>query len=232
MLINYRRNLLIAQEMIDAGIPAVPNLYSFRLEDLRRYETWLERHRPAGVACNLQTQRTDDVFYELLLPGLTYLAQILPPETKFIATGSSRTSRIAELLGLFGDRLHLVSQNPIQYARHGAGELFDELGADLGIEELQELSSNVALAGGQGAKVKQSLIAKADAMRAAQAAQLEAAAEVQTEKMIIPVVVLIIGMVLFIGYGAVDAISSPGTQFEDAPAVQVGEFGQQEGRTH
>ena len=116
--------------------------------------------------------------------------------------------------------------------RRSPWELFDELGADLGIEELQELSSNVALAGGQGAKVKQSLIAKADAMRAAQAAQLEAAAEVQTEKMIIPVVVLIIGMVLFIGYGAVDAISSPGTQFEDAPAVQVGEFGQQEGRTH
>ena len=104
-------------------------------------------------------------------------------------------------------------------------EMFDELGAELGIEELQELSSSVALAGGQGAKVKLSLIAKADAMRAAQAAQLEVAAEVQTEKMIVPVVVLIIGLVLFIGYGAVDAISSPGTQFEDAPTVEIGEFG-------
>jgi Flp pilus assembly protein TadB len=105
-------------------------------------------------------------------------------------------------------------------------EMFDELGAELGIEELQELSSSVALAGGQGAKVKLSLIAKADAMRAAQAAQLEVAAEVQTEKMIVPVVVLIIGLVLFIGYGAVDAISSPGTQFEDAPTVEIGESGQ------
>ena len=48
-------------------------------------------------------------------------------------------------------------------------------------------------------------------MRAALAAEIEAAAEVQTEKMIVPVVVLIIGMVLFIGYGAVDAISTPAT---------------------
>ena len=59
--------------------------------------------------------------------------------------------------------------------------------------------------------MKQSLIAKADAMRAALSAEIEAAAEIQTEKMIVPVVVLIIGMVLFIGYGAVDAISTPGT---------------------
>lgn len=109
--------------------------------------------------------------------------------------------------------------------RRSPWELFDELGAELGIEELQELSSSVALAGGHGAKVKQSLIAKADAMRAAQAAQLEAAAETQTEKMIVPVVVLIIGMVLFIGYGAVDAISSPGTQFQDTPAVEISEPG-------
>lgn len=112
-----------------------------------------------------------------------------------------------------------------QSTRRSPWDTFSELGEELGITELSELSSSVALAGGHGAKVKESLIAKADAMRAAQAAQLEAAAEVQTEKMIVPVVVLIVGMVLFIGYGAVDAISSPGTQFEDAPTVEIGTVG-------
>jgi hypothetical protein len=38
----------------------------------------------------------------------------------FIVTGSSRAERISTLLELFGDRLHLVSQNPAQYALHGA----------------------------------------------------------------------------------------------------------------
>ncbi len=120
MLINMRRNLVIAQEMIDNGIPAVPNIYSMRLEDLERIEAWLQLHRPPAIACNLQTQRTDDAFFEQLLPGLTYLAHVLPAETRFIATGSSRRSRITQLQTLFGDRLTLVSQNAIQYARHGA----------------------------------------------------------------------------------------------------------------
>ena len=100
-------------------------------------------------------------------------------------------------------RAHLTRRSP--------WEAFDELGEQLDIADLRELAAAVALSGGQGAKVKQSLIAKADAMRAALSAEIEAAAEIQTEKMIVPVVVLIIGMVLFIGYGAVDAISTPGT---------------------
>ena len=100
-------------------------------------------------------------------------------------------------------RAHLTRRSP--------WEAFDQLGEELDISELRELAAAVALSGGQGAKVKQSLIAKADAMRAALATEIEAAAEVQTEKMIVPVVVLIIGMVLFIGYGAVDAISTPAT---------------------
>lgn len=119
-LLNYRRNLLIAQELGEAGVPAVPNIYSFRLEDLQRYEAWLQRTEPPAVAVNLQTQRSDDTFYQLVLPGLIYLGQALPETTKIIVTGSSRSSRIGELLEIFDHRLHLVSQNALLYARHGA----------------------------------------------------------------------------------------------------------------
>ncbi|MFP5487668.1 MAG: type II secretion system F family protein [Acidimicrobiia bacterium] len=83
------------------------------------------------------------------------------------------------------------------------------LGEDLGIDELTQLAAAVSLAGGHGARVKESLTAKADALRAALAAEVEAAAESQTEKMIVPVMVMILGLVLFIGYGAVEAISNP-----------------------
>ena len=85
------------------------------------------------------------------------------------------------------------------------------LGDDLGIRELNELAAAVSLAGGHGARVKDSLIAKADSMRDALAAETEAAAESQTEKMILPVMLMILGLVLFIGFGAVDAISTPAT---------------------
>jgi len=89
-------------------------------------------------------------------------------------------------------------------------ELFDELGVTLGVDELRELAASVSLAGGQGAKIRQSLAAKADALRAQQAAAIEANAETRTEKMIVPVTVMIIGLTLFIGFGAIDAISTDG----------------------
>ena len=100
-------------------------------------------------------------------------------------------------------------------------DLFDELGETLGVDELRELAASVALAGGHGAKIRQSLSAKSDALRAQLAAELEAAAENRTEKMIVPVTVMVIGLTLFIGYGAIDAISTdggatfqPGTQID------------------
>lgn len=119
-LLNFRRNLLIACEMAEAGLAAVPNVYWFRKEDLDRHLGWFEDVHPAAIACNLQTFRTPEDWEGMALPGLAYLAGGLSPETKVIVTGSSRADRIVELLRLFGARLHLVTQNPLQYARHGA----------------------------------------------------------------------------------------------------------------
>jgi hypothetical protein len=119
-LLNFRRNLLVAHEMAEASIPAVPNIYWFRREDLDRYLAWFADVEPGAVAVNLQTFRTDRDWDQMALPGLAYLAGGLPAGTRFIATGSSRAERIGTLSNLFGPRLHLVSQNPLQYARHGA----------------------------------------------------------------------------------------------------------------
>lgn len=89
-------------------------------------------------------------------------------------------------------------------------DAFDELGADLGVDELRELAASAHLAGDQGARIRDSLAAKADTMRANQTAALEAQAETATEKMLLPVVTLVVGMILFIGFGVVQAISTPG----------------------
>ncbi|MEZ5278960.1 MAG: type II secretion system F family protein [Acidimicrobiales bacterium] len=95
--------------------------------------------------------------------------------------------------------------------RRSPWEAFVQLGEELGVSELSELAATVSLAGDHGARIKQSLIAKADAIRTAQAADLEANAEARTEKMIVPVVVMILGLVLFIAFGAVDAITDGGS---------------------
>lgn len=119
-LINFRRNLVIAEELLDAGVNAAPNLYWYRLEDLQRYGRWLEDITPPAVAINLQTFRTDADWDEMALPGLSWLGSALPETTRMVVVGSSRKKRIDELVALFGDRLTVISQNPVQYARHGA----------------------------------------------------------------------------------------------------------------
>lgn len=91
-----------------------------------------------------------------------------------------------------------------------AWDVFDELGADLGVDELRELAASAHLAGDQGARIRASLAAKADSMRSNQTAAIEAQAEAATEKMLLPVVTLVVGMILFIGFGVVQAISVPG----------------------
>lgn len=98
--------------------------------------------------------------------------------------------------------------NRAALTRTSPWEAFEELGIELGVPELQELAASVALAGAQGARIKQSLTAKADALRAAQAADLEAAAERQTEKMLVPLMVMAFGLTLFIGYGAIQSITT------------------------
>lgn len=119
-LLNFRRNLLICEEMLAAGINAAPNLYWYRLEDLERYGRWLEEVTPAIVAMNLQTFRTDVDWSDMALPGLSWLAAVLPATTRLVTVGASRSDRIGQLVDLFGDRVVVVSQNAIQYARHGA----------------------------------------------------------------------------------------------------------------
>jgi len=119
-LLNFRRNLIMGAELTAAGVPAVANVYWSRLEDLDRYLTWVADTRPAALAVNLQTFRTDYDWDSMALPGLTYLSVTLPEQLPVILTGASRPDRIQVLAGLFGPRLHLVSQNPLQYANHGA----------------------------------------------------------------------------------------------------------------
>lgn len=107
--------------------------------------------------------------------------------------------------------------------RSSPWEAFEELGIELGVAELQELAASVALAGAQGAKIKRSLVAKADAMRAAQSAEIETVSEKQTEKMLVPLVVMAFGVSMFVGYGAIESITSgsePDLDIEP-PSIQL-----------
>jgi Flp pilus assembly protein TadB len=98
------------------------------------------------------------------------------------------------------DRARLTNRSP--------WATFAELAGELDVPELAELAASVALAGSQGARIRASLAAKADTLRGHQIAETEAAAESATERMTIPVAVLLFGFLLFVAYPAVQQITT------------------------
>lgn len=102
------------------------------------------------------------------------------------------------------DRARLTNKSP--------WDTFGQLGDELGIDELRELAASVQLAGSQGARIRASLAAKADSLRGHQVAETEAAAEAATERMTIPVAVLLFGFLVFIAYPAVQQITTVSNQ--------------------
>jgi Flp pilus assembly protein TadB len=77
-----------------------------------------------------------------------------------------------------------------------------ELGHATGVAALSELSAALALAGTEGARIKASLAARAAALSTHQLAEAETAAMSATEKMVLPMVGLLGGFLIFIGYPA------------------------------
>ena len=71
------------------------------------------------------------------------------------------------------------------------------------IAELRELAATVSLAGDVGAKVRDSLAAKAATLRSRGLAEIEEAANAANERMSLPVVLLVVAFIVFIGYPAV-----------------------------
>lgn len=85
-------------------------------------------------------------------------------------------------------------------------DTFARLGAELGVDALSELAASVGLAGEQGAKVRASLTAKATSLRDHLVAEAETEAQAATEKMAVPVVAMLFGFLIFVGYPALDRI--------------------------
>jgi Flp pilus assembly protein TadB len=95
-------------------------------------------------------------------------------------------------------------------SRSSMWQALGELGQRLGITELGQLAASATLVDSEGARIRESLAAQADSLRAAQLAEVEAEAESATERMTLPVLVLLGAFIVFIGYPAVAAIADLG----------------------
>ncbi len=81
-----------------------------------------------------------------------------------------------------------------------------DLGEEVGVGELVELSATLQLAGTEGARIRQSLSARSMALRRHEQADAESEANAMTERLFLPGALLLIGFLLFVGYPAFSKI--------------------------
>jgi tight adherence protein C len=82
----------------------------------------------------------------------------------------------------------------------------ERLGVDLGVADLGELASTIAMAGEEGAAVRTTVAAKARTIRERMIAETEVDAAAVTERMSLPSILLVLGFLVFLGYPALHAM--------------------------
>jgi len=92
-----------------------------------------------------------------------------------------------------------LTRRPIWHA-------LDDLGTELGVPAFTELGASMRLAGEEGARIRRSLAARATGLRLNQLHATEAAASQATERMSLPVVLMLLGFLLLIGFPALHAV--------------------------
>jgi tight adherence protein C len=108
------------------------------------------------------------------------------------------------------DPCFLRIRHVLAQARVAASTPWDGLGAlgrRIGVRQLEELSSTLALAGTEGARVRTTLTAKAAALRQHQMAAAEAEAKATTERLFLPSIVLMLAFMIFLMYPAAARLS-------------------------
>ena len=85
-------------------------------------------------------------------------------------------------------------------------QAFGDLAVKIGVTDLERVAGSMQLAGEQGARVRASLAAQADAVRGRQINEIEALAQGATERMGVPTVLLFVGFIALLGYPALDLV--------------------------
>jgi Flp pilus assembly protein TadB len=96
------------------------------------------------------------------------------------------------------DRARLTRRSPWSELR--------ALGQKWGLSDVVEVAGSMNLSGDHGAKIRSSLTARADSMRARQIAEVEALAQSATERMGLPMMMLFVGFMVFLGYPALQTV--------------------------
>lgn len=85
-------------------------------------------------------------------------------------------------------------------------EGISHLGRDLGVDELRDLASALALAGDEGAKIRASLMARSESMRRKELVDVEGAAGENSQSMLMAQLLMCVAFLVFLAYPAIQQL--------------------------
>ncbi len=86
-------------------------------------------------------------------------------------------------------------------------EGISRLGRELGVDELRDLASALALAGDEGARIRSSLMSRAESMRRKELVDVEGAAGESSQSMLVAQLLMCIAFLIFLAYPAVSQLA-------------------------
>lgn len=133
------------------------------------------------------------------------LSSFLDLTTVLLAGGAGLETALVAASRAGGGEAFAALRESLARARDTGRSPWSELrslGHRIGVDQLVELADSLELAGSHGARIRESLVARSESMRARIADEIEAAAHAATERMGVPMVAVFVGFLALIVYPA------------------------------
>lgn len=121
-LYNTKRSVTVYNEMLDAGLPAIPDVSWHSPEDLALWVREINRAATPVIGFSFQTvdvRLKASNLWRTILPGFRRLCHSIDPATRIILVGVSSLARIAAIHQEVPQQLHIINQCAFVQSRRG-----------------------------------------------------------------------------------------------------------------
>ncbi|NCF00590.1 DUF4417 domain-containing protein [Emergencia sp. 1XD21-10] len=122
-LYNIKRSSIVYNEMMDAGLPAVPDISWYNKIDLDQWIQEINRKNIKCIAFSFQTVGTSlraSNLYVHYLAAFKYLTERIPGETEIIVAGMVSPKRVQLLKEICKNPLSILNQSAYVHSRRGS----------------------------------------------------------------------------------------------------------------
>lgn len=121
-LYNTRRAVTVYNEMLDAGLPAIPDVSWHNVEDINIWIREINRSVVPAIGFSFQTVdvrlKASNV-WKTILPGFQRLCRSIPEETQIILSGVASPDRIHTIHQEVAQPLRILNQSAFIQSRRG-----------------------------------------------------------------------------------------------------------------